>query len=237
MNTITDNKGFLQKLGGFAAIYGAVVYLLAIIIFLVVLDYPNISDPADKLSMIIENQRLVITLRWLSYVLFGLALVVLSFALYEKIDLKDSSMMKIATLFALIWATLLIASGLIFNHGAVIVADIYKTDPSQAVLLWQGIEVIASSLSFIDGELLGGLWMLLVGLGSLKSREFNKGFSYWTIGIGILGVISILPPLNFLGALFGIGQIFWFLWIGKIFLSKSTNEKQKKNSNQTLKTL
>lgn len=118
-----------------------------------------------------------------------------------------------------------------------IVADIYKTDPSQAVLLWQGIEVIASSLSFIDGELLGGLWMLLVGLGSLKSREFNKGFSYWTIGIGILGVISILPPLNLLGALFGIGQIIWFLWIGRIFLSKTYNKKQKKTSSQNLKTM
>ena len=132
--------------------------------------------------------------------------------------------MKIATVFAIIWATLLIASGLIFNHGATTVMGIHNVDPNQAVLMWQGIEVISSALSFIDGELLGGLWMLLVGLSALKSGSFSKYLNLWSIGIGIVGVISIIPFLNTLSALFGLGQIVWFIWIGIHLFNVSSND-------------
>src|SRR3972149_6198723 len=38
----------LQKFGGFAALYMAAAYLIGIVLFLVVLDYPSITDPAQK---------------------------------------------------------------------------------------------------------------------------------------------------------------------------------------------
>ena len=38
----------LQKSGGFAALYLAVAYLVGIVLFLVVLDYPSITDSAQK---------------------------------------------------------------------------------------------------------------------------------------------------------------------------------------------
>ncbi len=226
MNNITNQNKTLEKPGGIAAIYGAVVYIITMIVFLVVLDYPNLTEPAQKVAMIVNNQVVVITMYWLSYIIFGLLLVVLSLALYEKIRLKDSSMMKIATVFAVIWATLLIASGLIFNHGATTIVAIYNVDPNQAVILWQGIEVISSALSFSDGELLGGLWMLLVGLSALKSGSFSKALSLWSMGVGIVGVISIFPFLNMLSILFGLGQVVWFIWIGVHLLKGNTNEKQ-----------
>ena len=34
----------LQKSGGFAALYLAVAYLIGIVLFLVVLDYPSMTD-------------------------------------------------------------------------------------------------------------------------------------------------------------------------------------------------
>ena len=36
----------VQKLGGFAALYLAVAYAIGIALFLVVLDYPHIVEPA-----------------------------------------------------------------------------------------------------------------------------------------------------------------------------------------------
>ena len=90
MKPIILKHGTINKLGGMAALYGAVVYVVTMIFFLAVLDYPNITEPAEKVAMIVENQTLVITIRWLSYVLFGVALVILSVALYEKMNLKDS---------------------------------------------------------------------------------------------------------------------------------------------------
>ena len=35
----------LQKFGGFAALYLAVAYLIGNVLFLVVLDYPSITEP------------------------------------------------------------------------------------------------------------------------------------------------------------------------------------------------
>lgn len=39
------------------------------------------------------------------------------------------------------------------------------------------MEVISSALSFIDGELLGGLWMLLIGISAWKSGHFHKALN------------------------------------------------------------
>ncbi len=221
MNTRPDTNRRLEKLGGLAAIYGALVYLLTMTVFLLVLDYPSLTNPADRAAMIINHQGLVIILHWLSYILFGLALTVLSFALFKTIHLKDASGMIFATIFAVIWATLLIASGLIFNHGAAAVAALHIADPEQAVLLWQGIEVISSALSFADGELLGGLWMVLVGVSAGKSGHFHKFLNLLAVGVGFLGILSIVPFLNILSALFGLGQLIWFIGIG-ISLLKGT---------------
>ena len=38
----------LQRIGGLAALYLAAAYLMGIVFFLFVLDYPNIVDPAQK---------------------------------------------------------------------------------------------------------------------------------------------------------------------------------------------
>lgn len=222
MNKLPNTNRTLEKLGGLAAIYGALVYILTMIVFLVILDYPNLTVPADKVAMIVNHQTVVVMIHWLSYILFGLFLVILSLALYETIGLKNSPMMKIATVFAVIWATLLIASGLIFNQGASTVATVYHTDPEQAVMLWQGIEVISSALSFIDGELLGGLWMLLIGISAWKTGRFHKVLNIWSMGIGTIGIISIIPFLNTLSAVFGLGQILWFIGIGLSLLKRTT---------------
>ncbi len=213
-------------LGGIAGIYGALAYIVTMMVFLVVLEYPSITNPAEKVAMIVNDQATVIAMTWLSYILFGVFLVVLALALYERLHAKDAARMKIATVLALIWATLLIASGLIFSHGAGVVAGMYDTDPDRAVLLWQGIEVVSSALSFIDGELLGGLWMLLVGLSALKSEGLGKALCVWTAGVGIVGIISILPFLNTLSAVFGLGQIVWFVWIGIDLLRGTTRANQ-----------
>jgi hypothetical protein len=38
----------LQKFGGFASLYLAAAYLIGIGLFVVVLDYPSITDPAQR---------------------------------------------------------------------------------------------------------------------------------------------------------------------------------------------
>jgi len=46
----------LQKIGGIAALYLAAAYLVGIVLFLFVLDYPNIVDPAQKVALLVDKQ-------------------------------------------------------------------------------------------------------------------------------------------------------------------------------------
>ena len=64
----------------------------------------------------------------------------------------------------LIWAFVLVASGMVFNAAMDAVVDIHSSAPGQAVSAWQAIEPVAEGLGGSGGELLGGLWVLLVSV-------------------------------------------------------------------------
>lgn len=49
----------LQKIGGLAALYLATAYLIGIVLFLFVLDYPNIVDPAQKVALVADQQMVI----------------------------------------------------------------------------------------------------------------------------------------------------------------------------------
>jgi hypothetical protein len=74
----------LQKMGGFAALYLAVSHLTGIVYFLFVLDYPSIVEPAQKVALLIDKQTVIYITNLLMYVIFGIFLVVLALALYER---------------------------------------------------------------------------------------------------------------------------------------------------------
>ena len=129
----------LQKFGGFAAFYMAAAHLIGIVIFLVVLDYLNITDPAQKVALNIDKQMVIFSTNLFMYVFFGFFLVVLSLALYGRLQSNAPSIMQVATAIGIIWAGSLIASGMVANAGLTTVVALYAKDPAQAALLWQGI--------------------------------------------------------------------------------------------------
>ena len=49
----------LQKFGAFSALYMAVAYLIGMVIFLAVLDYPSITNPAQKVTLLVEKQMII----------------------------------------------------------------------------------------------------------------------------------------------------------------------------------
>ena len=68
----------LQKLGGFAALYLAVAYLTGIVLFLFVLNYPSIVEPAQKVALVVDKQMVIYITNLFMYVIFGFFLVVLA---------------------------------------------------------------------------------------------------------------------------------------------------------------
>jgi len=209
----------LQKLGGFAALYMAIAYLFGIVIFLVVLDYPSITDPAQKVALLVEKQIVILSTNLLMYVFFGFALIVLSLALYERLKSGAPAIMQVATATGIIWAGSLIASGMVANAGIAPVVALYAKDPTQAALTWLGIESATNGLGNANGEILGGLWVLLVSLASLRPGGLPKGLNILGLSVGAVGIISLIPGLTeVMVGIFGLSQIIWFVWLGIVLL-------------------
>ena len=208
----------LQKSGGFAALYLAVAYLIGLVLFIVVLDYPSITNPAQKVALLVEKQTVIFSTNLLMYVFFGVFLVVLSLALYDRLKTGAPAMMQVATALGIIWAGSLVASGMVSNAGIEPTVALYATDPVQAALSWQGIETVANGLGNGNGEILGGLFALLVSLAALRSGGLPKGLNLLGLLVGAVGIISILPGLTALVSIFGLSQMVWYVWLGMVLL-------------------
>lgn len=212
----------LQKSGGFAALYLAVAYLIGMVIFLVVLDYPSITDPTQKAALLVEKQMVVFSTNLLMYVFFGVVLIVLALALYDRIKAGAPALMQIATALAIIWAGSLIASGMVANAGIAPVVALYATDPGQAALSWQGIETVTNGLGNGNGEILGGLWTLLVSLAALRAGALFRGLNVLGLFVGAVGILSVIPGLtDVLTGVFGLSQIIWFVRLGIVLLRRA----------------
>jgi hypothetical protein len=214
----TDMKN-LQKWGGFAALYLAVAYLIGMVIFLVVLDYPGMTDPALKVALLVDKQMVIFSTNLLMYVFFGVFLIVLSLALYDRLKCRAPAIMQVATAIGIIWAGSLIASGMVSNAGIDPVVALYAKDPTQAALTWQGIESVASGLGNGNGEILGGLLTLLVSLAALRAGGLPRSLNILGLLVGAVGIISIFPGLtDLMTGVFGLSQIIWFVWLGIVML-------------------
>jgi len=213
----------LQKFGGFAALYLAVAYLIGMVLFLAVLDYPSITDPAQKVALLAEKQMVIFSTNLLLYVFFGVFLIVLSLALYDRLKSGAPAIMQAATAIGIIWAGSLIASGMVSNAGIEPVVALYAKDPAQAALTWQGIEAVANGLGNGNGEILGGLWALLVSLAALRAGGLPRALNIPGSLVGAVGILSLIPGLTTtMTGVFGLSQIVWFVWLGIVLLRRNT---------------
>ena len=176
------------------------------------------TDPAQRLALLVEMQMVIFSTNLLMYVFFGVFLIVLSLALYDRLKSGAPALMQVATAIGIIWAGSLIASGMVANAGIAPVVALYAKDPAQAALTWQAIESVASGLGNGNGEILGGLWTLLVSLAALRAGGLPKGLNILGLLVGAAGIISIVPGLIDLVGVFGLSQVIWFVWLGIVLL-------------------
>jgi hypothetical protein len=218
----------LQKFGGFAALYMALAHLTGLVIFIVILDYINITDLAQKVAVNVANQQVVFLTNLLMYVFFGFFLIVFSLALYDRLKAGAPALMQVATAIGVVWAGSLIASGMVANAGLATIIPLYTKDPVQASLTWQGIEPAIDGLGNANGEILGGMMTLLVSIAALRTRGLPKTLNILGLLVGTVGILTIIPALNTYVAVFGLGQIIWFIWMG-IALLRSNPGKNAAN--------
>jgi Domain of unknown function (DUF4386) len=211
----------LQKFGGFAALYAGIAYIVGMIGFLLVVGWPE--DPVQQVNVLVNHQGAQHILYLIVYQIWAVVLVVLTLALYERFKASSPAMMQIVTAIGIIWATLVIASGMIFNIGMETVVNLYGKDPAQATTVWL---VIASVCDGIGGgnEIVGGLWMLLISWVALQAGGLPKALNVLGVVVGAAGILSALPGLGDVGLIFGLVQIVWFIWLGIVLLRSSTSE-------------
>ena len=210
----------LQKIGGIAALYAGAAYIVGIVLWGGVLGYSSDLEPALKVASFVENQSLWYMLDLVVYVIVGFFLVVLALALYERLKAGSPAIMQIATAIGLIWAGVVIASGMIANIGIENVVNLYNTDPAQAAPVWVAIDSVRDGIGG-GNEILGGVWILLVSWAALQAGGLPKALNYLGMVIGVAGILSAIPPLGELASVFGLTQIVWFIWLGIVMLRKN----------------
>jgi hypothetical protein len=216
----------LQKMGGIAALYEAAAYIVGMVGFLLVVDVSGVVDPVQKVALMVDNLAFLYIMHLIVYVVWAVFLVVLALALYERLKAGSPAMMQTATVFGMIWATVIIASGMIYNSGMENVVDLYGKDPAQAATVWLAIDSVLGGLGG-SNEILGGIWILLISWAALRAGVLPRVLNYLGVAIGVAGIISVVPALAELFIyIFALGQIVWFqivwfVWLGIVMLRGS----------------
>ena len=213
----------LQKLGGIAAIFEGSAYIFGMIVFIFLLNPPNAESLSsqEKLEYLLASKELYQMTITVIYILFGIFLVPLVLAIYERLKVFTEPLAKLITVLGIIWSVLVIASGMISNIGIESAQNLFDKDPVQATLFWTTIDTIHMAIGG-GNEIIGGLWVLLISWVGLMANIFPKMLNFIGLIVGLAGVLTTIPGLKDLGIIFGLVQIIWFIWIGIYLLQNQT---------------
>ncbi len=216
----------LNRAGGAAAFVQAVSYIVGFVVLATVLNPAGAESwsAAQKLGFVLDRKLGFQIWMIFIYVVFGIALVILAVALHHRLRGRSSGLMEIATPFGLIWAGLVIASGMVASVGLDSAAVLHVSDVEQAASLWVAIGAVQRGLGG-GVEIVGGAWLLLLSVAALRSSALTRPLNHLGIVVALAGLLTIVPPLGVLGAVFGIGQILWFIGIGFVLLRRPTTNQ------------
>src|SRR4030066_2009756 len=130
----------LQKMGGIAALYEAAAYIVGMVGFLTVVDVSGVADPVQKVALMVDNLACLYILHLIVYVVWGIFMVVLALALYERLKAGSPAIVQTATVFGIFWGCVIFIAGMIHNVGMQTVVGLHGKDPTSAGTVWLTIE-------------------------------------------------------------------------------------------------
>ena len=210
----------LQKMGGIAALMGAATNLLGMAVFVTLLAPKGYGsdDPGQIVAFLADNQALMRVWYQIIYLVFGASLIFLSLALYERLKAGSPALAQAVTTCGLIYAVLVIVVGTLEISNLSIVVKLYGENPAQAATVWLTLDAVETGLGGGGGEtMVSALWFLLQSWAALRARELPRVLNYLGVVTGIAGILSVLA-LTDLTAVYGLGLIIWFVWLGIVLL-------------------
>ena len=214
-----------QKIGGIAALVAAATFLFGIVLFVTMLSDYATGDPspAESVAFLVAHQTTLFVWYLVIFIVFGVVLVPLVITIHDRLSTDTPHLAQAATAFGMVWAGLVIAAGMIANLGIGTIADLHETDPAQAKSVWSSLDTVQNGLGG-GNELVGGMWVLIVSVAAMRSGTLPRSLCYLGAVSGIAGLVTVVPALEAVGAVFGIGLIVWFIWIGTILLRTRSAE-------------
>lgn len=204
------------RIGGIAAFVQALCYVFGFVMLAVWMN-PGSTEAwtqVEELEFILDRELLFTTWIITIYVVFGIALVVLAVVLHRVLQSASPLLMAIASPFGLIWAGLVIASGMVAIVGLESVSAAYGNGAEAAAQTWAVIGIVQDGIGG-GVEVVGGIWVLCVSIAALRSQKIlPKPLNLLGLLVGVAGILTVVPGLTTLGAVFGIAQIIWFLGVG-----------------------
>ena len=210
----------LLKMGGIAALIGAATNLLAIVMY-ITLGPKGLGsgNPGQIVAFLANNQASLRGWYLIIYLVFGVSLIFLPMALYERLKAGSPALAQAVTTFGLIWAVLVILIGTLSINDLSTVVKLYGENPAQAATVWLTLDSVENGLGNNGGEtMVNALWFLLLGWAALRARELPRLLNYLGVVTGVAGILSVVLALPALTAVYGLGLIIWFIWLGIVML-------------------
>lgn len=204
----------LLRNGAFASLGCATTFVFGFVLLLTqMMPYIGFrNDPLQAVNFVQSHYTVLSVWNFVIYLVFGVLLTILAIALYHRLSSVDLIMAQTASAFALVWITLVISSGMVGNLGLSRVVELAALDPEMAQSLWLSVITIKEGLGG-SNELVGGLWVLLVSSVLWRNRIYSRILSVIGFIAGLAGIMSTVPLLGELGAVFGLLLIVWFVYL------------------------
>lgn len=202
------------KLGGLSAILLTIIYTIGIVMQGTILNTGHLETMEEKFAFAANHASLLILWVSLLYIVFGVILIVLTVAIHDLVAVHNGFMSRLIMGFGLVWSTLVIASGMIYNNGLLAALD------RDSVALYEMMHIIHSSIGG-NNEIIGALWTLLIVMAGFKYQLFPKWVGIIGLVAGVGGVMTMVPSLyETMIMVFALGQMVWWIVIGIHLLKK-----------------
>jgi hypothetical protein len=204
----------LQKMGGIGAFIAAGTFVVGLAMFVTIFgDFVSTSDPAAAVEFVSNNQAALYVWNITIHIVFGIVLVPLALAIADRLRGAHSPLARVASVFGLIWSGVIISTGMIINIAYATVNGLQGTNPEMAATVWTTLDAVTNGLGG-GNEVLGGVWVLGISIVALRERLFARWVNYLGVVMGVSGLVTVVPALEEVGAIFGLGLIVWFVAVG-----------------------
>jgi len=215
--TLLERRG--ARAGAIGALLATATFIFGIALFATTLSDYTSGDPtpAESVAFLGEHETTFFLWYFVIFLVFGAAIIPLARALHQRLSHTSPLLADIGAVFAYIWAGLMFATGMISNIGITAVSDLADTNPDQAEAVWSSIDAVTNGLGG-GNELVGGMWVLLVSVAAWATNALPRSLNALGIVSAASGLITVIPGLEDVGIVFGLGLIIWFAWVGVVLL-------------------